>query len=39
MKAKTGTGKIMSDQQAVGRLHYHRNQIKGALTRELELKR
>ena len=33
MKAKTGTGRITSDQQAVFGLHHHKNQITNSSIR------
>ena len=38
-KVRTGGGKTTSNQQAVGGLHYRRNQITGTRIRRLELKR
>ena len=34
-RGRTGTGKITSDQQAVGGLHHHRNQNKNSSTRKM----
>ena len=38
-RVRTRTWKTTNDQQALGGLHYRRNQITGTRTRRLELKR